>query len=250
MARPGRLTNPPITEALVDFRTERGRPLQSEELAPLSPEIRDRFPKIETRNKYQARLAPRLGQPPDAHTEDLGFYGLFLRSEDQTRVAQFRVDGFTFSNLGRYTTADDLFVEAFDLWERFMALAPADGVSRVALRYVNRLALAFRGGDDLSRFLRGVFDVPPEVPQGVKEFTSRIVLPVAADESIEAIVIQRLRPAVEEADSPYILDVDVFRRGEFSIAATDLAPLLHELREIKNEMFFAFITDEALERYR
>jgi hypothetical protein len=49
----GDWTNPPIKEALVDFRTERGKVLDPKSLESLWPQVRERFPRLEVRNKMQ-----------------------------------------------------------------------------------------------------------------------------------------------------------------------------------------------------
>jgi uncharacterized protein (TIGR04255 family) len=250
MAIPGRLTNPPIKEALVDFRTERAIPLDPQELQSLWPQVKERFPHLEIRNKLQARIAARLGQPPDAKAEDLGFYGLFLGPKDKSTLAQFRVDGFTFSRLSAYTSADELFAEALELWQRFIALSRPDRVTRVAVRYINRLVLPFHAGDDLSRFLRASIELPAEVPQAVGDLLTRVALPIGEDGTTNAIVTQRLEPPTNADEAPFLLDVDVYRTGDTPLDPESLSATLQQLREIKNQLFFAFVTDEALEAYR
>src|SRR5258708_20692263 len=54
-------------------------------------------------------------------------------------VAQFRIDGFTFSKLEPYTTWEEVFAEASRLWQLYVAKAqPPEGI-RVAGRDINRL---------------------------------------------------------------------------------------------------------------
>ena len=250
MATPSRLARPPIKEALVDFRTERALPLDPDLLKPLWPAVKDRLPHLEVRNRMQAHFAAsKLGQPPDAKAEDLGFHGLFLKPKDESRFVQFRTDGFTFSQLSGYTSADDLFAEALDLWDRFVELSRPDKIIRVALRFINRLELGFNEGDDFDRFLRAAVTTPADTPQTVFEFMTRTVMPLT-DGTI-AVVTQRLEPKPPgEERVPFVLDVDVFRMGDFPMTKDGLLPVLQSLRELKNQLFFAFVTDAALEMYR
>ena len=88
--------------------------------------------------------------------------------------------------------------------------------------------------------------MPSGSPQGVAKFLTRVVVPVDA---ATAIVTQQL-DAATEAPTPFVLDIDVFRNGEFDLRTDTLEPMLQSLREIKNRLLFSFLTDEALEPYR
>src|SRR5258708_35248458 len=54
-------------------------------------------------------------------------------------VAQFRIDGFTFSKLEPYTTWEEVFAEASRLWQLYVAKAQPPEVIRVAVGCINRL---------------------------------------------------------------------------------------------------------------
>jgi uncharacterized protein (TIGR04255 family) len=91
--------------------------------------------------------------------------------------------------------------------------------------------------------------MPDEAPQQVAEFQTRVVVHVDTPIEATAIIAQRLEH-VTEPSTPFTLDIDVFKNGEFGVGSDVLNPLLQHLREIKNHLFFAFLTDEALEPYK
>jgi uncharacterized protein (TIGR04255 family) len=248
MARQQHLRNPPIKEALVDLRVEVSS-FDPKMLEPLWPSIQQRYPNLEARNQVQMKFrTASIGEPPVPEATDLGFQSLVLRTADESFIAQFRRDGFTVNQLKGYTAAERLFEEALDLWPRYAALVKPQRVVRVALRYLNRLHLPFKEKDQFARFLRAAGDLPEELSSvPVSEFLSRSVLQVAPERQTVAIVTQRLEVA-EEKSTPFVLDVDVFCTGDYSTDA-DYLPILQHLRTIKNDCFFSFITDEALEPY-
>jgi uncharacterized protein (TIGR04255 family) len=249
MATPGRLANPPIREALVDLRIAGATTIDATVLEPLREGFRSRYPKAEPWHQMPASFSAEPGKAPSIETGQPRFHGLFLKSEDDSRLVQFRTDGFTLNQVAGYTSADDLFSEALPLWQAYASAVRATATVRVALRYINRLLLPFRHGDDFARFLTAPATMPAEAPQQVAEFQTRAVAQVDTPIEAAAIITQRLEHATGES-TPFTLDIDVFKNGDFSVEPRSLEPILQHLREIKNRLFFAFLMDEALEQYR
>ncbi|OFV90127.1 MAG: hypothetical protein A3H95_13875 [Acidobacteria bacterium RIFCSPLOWO2_02_FULL_64_15] len=247
MATPGRLTHPPIQEALVDLRIASTTTIDAGVLEPLKQEFRSRYPKSEPKQRMEARIEQQVGRAPTVQAR-VGFHGLFLKSEDDSRIVQFRTDGFTLNQVAGYTTADDLFTEALALWRAYTHVVRPAATIRVALRYINKLLLPFRHGDHFERFLTAPVAMPAEAPQHVADFLTRAVVVDGSTEAT-AVVAQRLEPATEKL-TPFTLDIDVFKIGEFSVDPGSLEPLLQRMRELKNRLFFALLTNEALEPYR
>src|SRR5689334_21598615 len=142
VATPGRLANPPIQEALVDLRVVAPVPIDNQLLRPIQEVLRSEYPQIEEKRKFETLVVGK-NQGVETHTLEHGFYGLFLKTEDGSRIAQFRVDGFTLSQLTGYRSGEALFEEALRLWDRYVAVVRPLAVIRIALRYINRVVLAF-----------------------------------------------------------------------------------------------------------
>jgi uncharacterized protein (TIGR04255 family) len=249
MTTPGRLSNPPIQEALVDLRIASATSINAPVLEPLKMQFASRFPKSRPLHRLEARIEARAaGQPPNVQARDVGFHGLFLKDEAESRMVQFRIDGFTLNHLTGYTSADDLFAEALNLWQAYVNVVRPTAVIRVALRYINRLLLPFRDGDPFDRFLAAPANMPPNAPQQVADFLIRTVASVPEIDGT-AIVTQRLEHATQPT-TPFLLDIDVFKEHAFGTASEELEPFLQRLRVVKNTLFFSFLTDEALEPYR
>src|SRR5712691_11459143 len=245
MAVPRPLRRPPITEALIDLRIASDPAITRERLEAVGADIRSDYPRMEARHEMRAELRVQEGGTVVPSAEDLGFYGLIFKTDDQRRIAQFRRDGFTLNQLAPYTNAEILITEAMRLWALYRAAVEPSAIVRVAFRHINNLPLPYAQGDDFRRFLTAPPDVPDEAPQSVSSFLSRIV---AHDGEDTVILTQKLESTPGRSD-PVTLDIDVFRIGEFSPDGEDLAAVLQRLRELKNRVFFASLTEEAVELF-
>jgi uncharacterized protein (TIGR04255 family) len=200
---------------------------------------------MEARHEMRAELRVQDGGTVVPLAEDLGFYGLIFKTDDQRRIAQFRRDGFTLNQLAPYTNAEALIAEAMRLWALYRAAVEPSAIVRVAFRYINSLSLPYAQGDDFRRFLTAPPDMPDDAPQSVSSFLNRVV---AHDGEDTVILTQRLESAPARSD-PVTLDIDVFRSGEFSPDGVELVAVLQRLRELKNRVFFASLTEEAVELF-
>jgi hypothetical protein len=86
MAAPRELSRPPITEALVDIRSIVANPIAAEQLDPLSDELRQTFPKVERKKLFHGEIRIEGGKALPATTRDLGFRGLWLQTDDGSRI--------------------------------------------------------------------------------------------------------------------------------------------------------------------
>lgn len=246
MAAPRVLSRPPISEALVDFRTTVDQPPEVfESLA--SDLAAEGFSKKEVKRAFKAELNVRDGKllPPTGVLDQ--FQGVRLTNSDGTLMVQFRLDGFTLNNLKTYIGGDLLISESLRLWRRFVERASPTVVSRIAFRYINKMHLPLETGEKFKRFLTSPPELPDGAPQNVSEFLSRIVAHDVPTGSV-AIVTQRL--AFQQIGRPVVVvDVDVFRAGQFSVTAEELRPILDSLRTLRNRTFFSLITDETVNLY-
>jgi uncharacterized protein (TIGR04255 family) len=244
MAKPRPLRRPPITEALVDFGAEIQRP--KEIFEGFAETLKPEFPKIEVVNEFRAQLRVEAGKliPPD--TEHLGFAGIRLSSPDEKLILQLRPNGLTLNNVKGYIGGDEIITRALSLWAGFANHMGIRSVRRIAFRYINHFQLPFRDGDEFNRFLTVAPQMPEQTPQDVTEFLSRVVVRVD-ERNATAIVTQRLNPA--QPGSTFMIDLDVYRQGEFSANPDDLRPVLESLRVLRNEIFFGLLTEEAVELF-
>jgi uncharacterized protein (TIGR04255 family) len=195
----------------------------------------------------EARLVVAGGQPKEALTRDLGLHGLWLKTEDQKNVAQFRVDGFTFNRLPPYTRWEEILPEALRLWGVYVDLANPQKVIRIALRYINHMSFPSPGVELDDYILTGP-RLPPSVPQNLSSFESRVVMEYP-EPRMTANVVQALEVGVRTAAPSLLFDIDVYRTGDFAVNAAAMKTILGQLRRYKNDIFFASLTERFVEAF-
>jgi len=242
------LQNAPITEAIIDFRVKARPEFRAEEFSALKPNLADRFPTVDERRGQQYLFAMTEGQSPSSHVQDLGLQGYFFKTTDGKNIAQFRVDGFTFNRLRPYTSWDELFPLAMELWSLYSSIAVPQVVTRLAIRYINRIPLP-PGDITFETYLRAAPIIPAELPQTVSSFLTRITIhePTA---DIAAHVTQALETHPTDQGLSVILDIDAFKQREFVVNDPEIGETLSRLREFKNLIFFGSLTEEILRQFQ
>ena len=246
MAKPRPLTRPPIVEALVDLQAS--VPGDPEMFKALADELKDEFPNKEQLRNFEAKIEIKDGKLVPPRIDDAAFGGIRVANVDRTIYVQFRPNGFTLNNLTVYMGGDQFIDKAMTLWEMLVERAKPEIVSRVALRYINRLELPLTRGDEFTQYLTSSPDLPEGAPQQVSQFLSRIV---GHDEQRQAtaVVIQQLKEQQAGQSIRITVDVDVFRTGRFPVDSAALREILGLLRMLKNETFFSLLTDETVSLY-
>ncbi len=238
------LPNAPIREAILDIRAELPVDTTIETIDGLYAQIRAEYPKKQTKRWIKSTLNLDSDDPAiiDAVHGVAGF--LFL-NDDATQVAQFRLDGFSFSRLAPYKTWDEFFEEAKRLWRIYASGVHPESTTRVAVRYINQLTIPV-GEKNWREYLR----VPPALlPQGISHPVSEFLTRYSATD-IESkhtcTVTLAMQPINDSTNRTILLDIDTFKLEEFRDEdhIWDTAKLL---RKAKNTLFFGTLSDDALE---
>lgn len=246
MARPRpHLRNAPIVEAVIDFRVLREPNVSPDLFAGLGSSIGEKYSRAESVHSIEARFGIDHGRliDPSQRKADLGW-----KYQADNEVAQFRVDGFTFSKIERYTTWKEVFGEAFRLWSLYLGLAKPRQLSRIAVRYINRIRVT--ESRNISDFLVAPPMLPPPIPPLIRDFLTRVHV---ADErrSSAAVIVQALERQLDPNVMSLLLDIDAYHEDRNILTPTDpsLPSLFEQLRELKNEIFYASITEKTAEMY-
>lgn len=243
MARRRQLARAPIREAIIDFRVSPkvevsalrglGEGLRAD--FPVAKELRMRTFGFEaTENQFRTS------------TIDQGAMGLRLVSKDNLYVVQFKADGLTLSRLAPYETWEAMSAKARELWKLYLEASKAERVTRLATRYINVMELPLPI-PDFRDFLASPPEVPPQLPQGISSFFSRIVIPER--ESTTAAILTQALEGVTEDKAPVVLDIDVLKDVDLPTASDEVWETLEMLREFKNRLFFESITDKTAELF-
>ena len=151
------------------------------------------------------------------------------------------------NRLAPYTGGDGLVEEALALWRQYTAVVHPEAVSRLAIRYINKLALPREDGDSLERFLLAPPIVPDGLPQRVTDFMTRVVV-VDSATRITTIVNQALSLS-PGGPVPFILDLDVFKPETLPTDSAHIDRHLQSLRIPAKQAFFGSLTEETVSLY-
>lgn len=239
------LSKAPLNEALIDLRASLSEDFDGERFMELKGALAPDYPKVQVQRMMSAQFQFSEGRP--VSTTEHRVRGVRFASEDDKRIAQFRIDGFTFNRIRPYTSWKELFPEALRLWNRYVDFTGVDHVPRVAIRYINRINLPLPVND-----FRDHFTVPPDIPDGLPQTLSSFLTRVVIEDNetqASVIVTQALEKGLDDQSVSVILDIDAYREGDFNSDAAVLTPILEELHTLKNRIFFGFITEHTARRY-
>jgi len=240
------LARAPIVEGLLDIQFE---PLAAERLPELEafqaliPEYKEKHPKV----TFAGQIL--LGTQGIANVGQSSTIGYLFRDNDRNRVAQVRLNGFTLSFLQPYTHFAELESEAKRLWGLFQAYVHQPTITRLALRYINRLELPLPF-DDFSEYILTYPEIAPKIPQKLYQFEMRAMLPDGDSDRV-ATVTEVCEPSPLGAPNiNVVLDIDVSKSVTEPFEEAQIWQIVEALRDFKNRIFFGTVTEKLLENYK
>ena len=241
----------PITEALIDLRVEYAKEMPLEQLKGLGTLIHAAYPHSDTRDFLQAEIQFGPGQSQPGASSTRKTVGYIFHAEDRRQAIQARVDGFTFSRFRPYENWAALKAEAQRLWTNFVSVTSPERVTRIAVRYINRLNLPLKGGQlKFEDYLRTFATIAGDSDQSLEQFFMRLVMP-QVDLEARLVLTEALLPQESPDEIGVILDLDLSREGvSFSPQSGEIWDILDRFRERKNQYFEASITDAARELFQ
>lgn len=239
------LTKAPITEALIDIRIKAKENFDVEQFRSLHDSIAEQYPDKKTRHRWESKFEFKNGKPPISTAADV-IDGYLFTSSDKKQIFQARIDGFTFNRLKPYETWETFRNEALRLWRLYKALMRPE-IIRVALRYNNKFDIP-QPNRDFNEYLTAAPIVPEGLPQGVSSFLTRVVIHNPEIDA-SAIVTQAFEQIVNPDFLTIILDIDVFKLRSEGINEEEALKALENLRNFKNNIFFASITKKVKELF-
>ena len=229
----------------MDIRVHPRADFRLEELAALAKEFEVRYPQTKDMFQITARLA--VGQDASHSTERVKA-GLQFLGASSDRLFNAQVDGWSFSKLAPYEDWETLQKEAREVWLAYKAIARPERLTRVAVRYVNRIDLPLPV-EDFKTYLQTVPEVGSGLPQGLSHFFMQLQIP---HEDLKALLIlnQAMAEPAREGVASIILDFDLFRTVDVPQDDDAMWTYFDQLRIAKNRAFEASITDATRELFR
>jgi uncharacterized protein (TIGR04255 family) len=237
--------NAPIIEAIIDIRVRMPTTFTFDDLKKAQAGVAADYPVAEA--LHESQLEMRQGPGPfDEEMQRRTMRSPIFRSEDRRRVWQSRRDGFTFSQLKPYESWKDFVVAASSAWASYREAMKPEAITRLALKYVNRFDIP-EPVKELKNFLRTVPEVSPDLPEArVSGLFMQLQIP---QPDLEAMLVltEAMVPPPQVGIASVVLDIEVFRQNNLSQLDAEVWSYFDKLRERKNQVFEACITDAARE---
>ena len=234
--------NAPIAEAIIEIRTS---PVAGLEM----PTLREAFEGSDLTVAERAIEITNQVNVDDENvtSESLGRQvGFVFRRPDGGRIVQSKLNSFALSWLPPYERWDVFVEEAERYWERYRSVVGPTAVTRIGVRFVNRIVIPKRQ-IEIKDYLRVAVDVPAYLPQGIASYFLQVSVPLAEFGSVATITSTIQPPSDETSGGALILDIDAWRETELDLSrqaeADKIPAVLNELRVVKNYVFESCITD-------
>ncbi len=241
-----RFARAPISEAVLDIQVRFTTPVDTARLAEFHRGIEEEYPVREDRVKWHGRI--EVGGASVQQAVARAAEGFMFRSADRHRAVQARQDGFTYNWLKPYKAWEDLRDEAKIHWERYRNLFQPEAVTRLGLRYINRIELPLPLSD-IRDYIKTAPDIADGMPQAVSSLFMRLEIPDAAS-GLLAILTETIEAKTADNRLPLIFDIDVVRSATFAPDSTGIWETFEAMRQYKNRIFFMSLSDRAKEMFR
>jgi uncharacterized protein (TIGR04255 family) len=237
----------PILEAVIDVHVRLPAETSTEDLGSIAWDEGGHYSVRLPRFRGDFRLQANAQEPVVSATQTQ--IGFVFRDDRRKQVVQARLDGFAFSKLAPYESWEPFCQEARALWKRYCEVARPLDVTRIAVRYINRLDLPLPFGD-FREYLRTSPEVSPDLPQGLSAFLLQLQIP--QEDIPDGMLI--LNEGLMESSGPEVasilLDIDLFRAVVLPTTGDAIWDALEVLHRRKNAVFEACITNRTRELIR
>lgn len=235
----------PIAEAVIDLHLVFPQPPTIEQLEGFARSLKEKFPQMQRINAIA--FAVGAHQATGAVSSETNSVPLGVRLTNATgdRVLQLRTQGWSYSHLAPYTEWETFLGEMKSLWEQFQRKFAPESTSRLAVRYINRITL--KQGIDLDLYLNLTPRLLTTVCPDVEGYFLQLVLPQRdLGPEYMAIVNTGLDGPIPPDSMSVLLDVDLYCQKTVPLDGDEMWKILAKLRDRKNEIFEASITDLSL----
>jgi uncharacterized protein (TIGR04255 family) len=236
--------NPPIVEALCEFRFEPGAPWDMAIPGLVYERIRDNFPKRRQVKSFEVSVA--------AGPEGIGQQVLtadrmqFLR-EDEKALIQVGPNLLAVNHLKPYPTWQEFLTLIRQGFDSYLTAANPKGIQRIGLRYINRIELP---GERVE--LADYFEFRPFVgerlPQDYGPFIVGIQIPF--EDSRDVLRLQLASAAPETPDAiAVMLDLDYFLVRAGGVSQDEVFEWIEIAHSHVEDVFEACITDRLRQMF-
>lgn len=238
----------PITEALLDIRVKLPQDLTIENIESFYEKVKDEFPDKKERKHFQAKIDFSSDKPFSNEQISGKIDGYLFKSSVEKKVVQSRMDGFTFNKLKPYNDWNSFSSEARKLWNIYYEMFNPLKITRIALRYINRIDIPLPF-ENFKEYILTIPEIACDLPQGLSNFFMQLNIPNIKINAT-AVINETMKEITKDNKLPFIFDIDVFQINNYSNNDEKIWEEFEKLRNFKNEIFFNSLTKKAKELFK
>lgn len=234
----------PIAEAVIDLNVSFSDPPSIEKIEQFARQFKDDFPQMQRINALSMAVGHDGQNGAISSNTSSSPLGVRMTNAKGDRVLQIRRQGFSYSHLQPYSEWETFSGEMKPLWERYVDAFAPTVVNRLAVRYINRITVP--QGVNLDDYLNVTPRLLTTVCPEVEGYFLQLVLPQRdLGDEWKAIINTGLEGAPSPKVVAVLLDIDLFCELTAGIKDSEIWPILEQLRQRKNDIFEAAITNEV-----
>ncbi len=248
-----RYRNPPIEEAICEFRFKPGPDWNLTIPGKLQTKLGDKYSgKPQQRTVVEVGLEIQAGQPSELrHGERLGMVQLV--TEDGKRMVGVGPDILSITMLRPYHDAcrpggsgwEEFQRRIADALDAYWSVAEPIGVFRIGIRYINKIVVP-QGTVTVDSYLRCALPSVSGLPDQLNNFISRV--DYAYGDGVR-LVLSQGSIDVKPDHVDLLLDLDVIWENSRPVTRNEAIAKAENLRNRERTAFETVITDEARELF-
>lgn len=232
----------PIVEAVIHWRSPAEKPLND---AAIPKKLQERFPEYQFQEQQEIEAAVQT-QPGNVELrQQTHWNGYRLTNPKDRYIAQLTPHGLVFSRLAKYDCWTTFEAEAFRFWDAYVEVAEPPVIERLGARFINQIQL--EPSETPATYLHNAPGPPPGLALSSDLFFHQDTFAVAGQPYLVNSV--RTLQVMSDQRRVLIVDTDVAIELKSLLDSAALHDHLHDMRYIKNRIFFALVTDAALARF-
>ncbi|MEH1798442.1 MAG: TIGR04255 family protein [Nostoc sp.] len=243
-------SNPPIEEAICEFRFAPGQAWNFATPGLFYEKVRDLYTG-EPRQQNSIATEFKFSQMPPANPEVTVIQDLpkfLFPSADATKLVGVGPNLLSIHSLRPYEGWDEFSHRIDRALQFYLEVAKPVGITRISLRYINRIVVSDDEAVDLSEYVNIYPQFPDSLPSHISGFVTRTEL-IYEDIPV-GLVITLSDSEPLPGQVVFILDLDISQTWiEKPLSLEEVLSNLHELKSRQGQAFESLITDRTRELF-
>ena len=240
MAESIQLKNPPIREIIFTISFNENVGLHFLEKFVNLTTIKKDFPNVV--KGFHANIREREGEVPETRVSNDGY---ILKNEQENRILRVKRGSFSFHVVKEYRKFNVLVDELKPYWADLdKCLETKLSINNIAVRYLNFIE---KDLDEPNKEWVNVYNHHPFSTD--VDGLSILKFPYPGQDAVTAIVTTANTNNDDNSKAGVILDITINKKVKGEMPTSKFFDLISELHQIKNDAFFACVTEKTIKKY-